>query len=64
MATDLKKFLELLHGDENEVCENQLWHKFQVETRGSYDMDRFREWYRQRLYSNEGLEMLKQGGAG
>lgn len=55
---DLKRFLKLLHGDAREAHENQMRHEFQVETGGSYDMERFQEWYRGRLYSEEGLKML------
>lgn len=58
MPADLKRFLGLLHGDEREAYENQMWDEFQLANPGSYDMRRFQEWYRNRLYSEEGLKML------
>ena len=48
-----------MHGDEREAHENKMWDEFQKENPGSYDMERFREWYRNRLYSPEGLKILE-----
>lgn len=53
-----KRTLKLPYYDAREAHENKLWDEFQVGTGGSYDMDRFQEWYRKRLYSKEGLRML------
>lgn len=36
----------------------QLIEEFLKETGGSYDVRLFEEWYRKRLYSDEGLKML------
>lgn len=48
----MKKFDRQAHDE-------QLWEEFQNESQGSYDMVKFREWYRKRLYSEKGLKLLQ-----